>query len=75
MEFVMPPFIQRMNEERDQLNEKLIKLTEFRASETHSKLDDKDRGDLADQHYFMTGYLNVLNRRLETISKKANPNG
>lgn len=68
-------FISRIIREHKELEEKLIKLTEFKASDKFKELAPIHQADLMDQHFFMTGYLNVLGRRLNRLIKKDGSNG
>lgn len=59
-----PAYQQRMIEEREQLADRLAKLTQFMGSEQHGALNYGDRHLLAEQHSHMGAYLRVLSERM-----------
>lgn len=59
---------ERVIAERDELEGKVRKLITFRASPTHEALDGYDKLCLKNQLWYMEGYLNSLNIRIEKFS-------
>lgn len=61
----IPPHVQRMVEERDQLEDRLTKLTAFFDTDTFVGLDEHDRVLMQSQASLMTAYRDILNARIE----------
>lgn len=57
----------RLNFELSELNDKVVKLTEFMHTDKFSELDSINQGLLMVQLEFMRGYMKTLERRLEVI--------
>lgn len=68
--FTKPYYVFKLIQEQTQLEKRLISLTEFRADVEYKKLSLIEQNALTDQHYFMTGYLSVLTKRIERAIKK-----
>lgn len=66
----LQPHQQRVVEERDQLQERTVKLRAFFATETFGSLEKEERDDLVRQSAIMGQYLAVLGRRVERFTKK-----
>lgn len=64
----MSDFIQRLYEEKNQLEEKVVKLTAFLSSENFQKVEINQRLLLKSQLYAMNSYLEILNHRLFLLS-------
>lgn len=64
--------IDRMNDEFDELNDKITKAMEFLGNETKSPkfTDDIQRSFLEQQIEYMVGYREILRDRIEYDSKK-----
>lgn len=60
----LPAHVQRMLEERNQLQDRLSKLNTFIGTDSFITLDEKDQELLEQQAGQMDGYLTVLNCRL-----------
>lgn len=60
----MQPYQQRVVDEQAELNEKLVKLIQFTATETHHKLDQRGRDLLVEQQGAMAAYNNILADRI-----------
>lgn len=60
----MSDFIQRLYEEKKQLEEKVVKLTAFLSSENFQKVEINQRLLLKSQLHAMNSYLEILNHRL-----------
>lgn len=54
-----------MLEELKQLEEKVGKLSDFLYTEKFYTLSEREQDLLSIQNYFMTGYLEILDRRIE----------
>lgn len=65
----MQDFQQRVIDEKDALEEKLIKLTKFINGQVFNTLDITERNLLTEQRTYMSRYLNVLNRRITRFPK------
>lgn len=61
----LQPHQQRVVVERDELAEKLSKLTSFIGSTTYAGLPEDERFDLCDQVNCMHSYRSVLDRRID----------
>ena len=61
------PFIQRLIEEKNQLLDRVIKLSEFTGSVGFKKLDVTDQYLLYEQLNHMNIYLSILVRRLDKL--------
>ena len=64
----MSDFIQRLYEEKNQLEEKVVKLTAFLSSENFQKVEINQRLLLKSQLYAMNSYLEILSHRLFLLS-------
>lgn len=65
-----PPHVQRMAEEYNALNDKIIKLKAFIGSQVFAGLSQEEQEDLCEQLLHMCRYENVLIRRYEaTVAK------
>jgi len=64
----MSTFQERLNKERDELEEKFVKLGEFLQNDKYDKLPDTQRYLLTIQHNVMAMYLNVLDLRIADIN-------
>lgn len=60
----MQPHQQRVIDEKEQLEERWVKLQRFIATDTFGQLDAAEQGRLVRQGQFMTGYLEVLRERI-----------
>lgn len=60
-----PPHIQRVQEERGQLDDRRTKLRAFFSTDLFSGLAPDERTDMREQAEHMDAYQQVLNRRLE----------
>lgn len=60
----MTTFIERMEDEKSQLDEKLQKLNSFMVSDSFTTLHYQDKALLAYQLHLMLGYSDVLSKRL-----------
>ena len=63
----LPPFIQRLIEEKDQLADRVTKLRAFTDSDGFKKLDVTDQYVLHEQLNHMNIYLSILVRRLDKL--------
>lgn len=63
----MSDFRLRLNDEYTQLTQRMDKLKNFIASVKFDELPEVDRLDLKSQYIFMTGYLEVLERRVSRL--------
>ena len=63
----MSDFKTRLIQERDELQEKYRKLSEFMSAEGFKKLPKIQRTLLRRQHSHMGNYLLTLNQRLENL--------
>lgn len=61
----LPEFMQRVQEELNELVEKRQRLEEFIYSEAFAKLSENSQELLTEQSDHMYGYINVLRRRIE----------
>ncbi len=64
----MQPYQQRVINERDDLAEKLDKLTKFGETDVFDNLSLEDQQLLDNQWDFMSLYLDCLNRRIAKFS-------
>ena len=60
----LPEYEKRVIVEKQELDEKIRKLTEFRSTETHKQLTFMERGLLGSQLRAMTNYSDALGKRL-----------
>ncbi len=61
----MQPHQQRVVSERDELSERTEKLGEFILNNpVFQSLSEEERTDMSEQHYFMSSYLDILNKRI-----------
>lgn len=67
----LPPHMQRVAIERDELADRLGKLTAFIAGETFATLVEEAQFDLVDQQSHMCAYLARLNLRLDRYPRLA----
>lgn len=65
----MEDFKKRLKVEREELNNKIIKLGQFVNSDKFKTLDDENRTLLLLQHYMMNQYLEVLDKRISLLIK------
>lgn len=63
----LPPFIQSLIEEKDQLYDRVSKLREFTDTDGFKKLDVTDQYVLHEQLNHMNIYLSILVRRLDKL--------
>ena len=63
----LPPFIQRLIEEKDQLFDRVTKLRAFTDTDGFKKLDVTDQCVLHEQLNHMNIYLSILVRRLDKL--------
>lgn len=61
----------RVVDEKSELSEKLIKLSEFIQSENFEKLSDTDKSDLKSQYLFMSLYFDKLSERINRFFDKS----
>lgn len=64
----MPEFITRLIAERDQLKDRLTKLQDFLKSDKFKSVDQIQQSLMIDQEYYMKGYLDVLEKRLNNLN-------
>jgi hypothetical protein len=62
-----PPYQQRVVDERDELADKVEKLSAFLGGDTYKRLADEEQTRLADQLAAMRQYVAVLNARIEAF--------
>lgn len=63
------PYQQRVVDEAEELNDKLVKLTAFiNGSPVFQKLSTGEQLDFGQQELYMTEYLTVLNRRISAFT-------
>lgn len=67
----LPPFIQRLIEEKNQLLDRVTKLSAFTGSDGFKKLDVTDQYLLYEQLNHMNIYLSILVRRLNKLLDSA----
>jgi hypothetical protein len=67
----LPPHMQRVAVERDELADRLGKLTAFIAGDTFQALVEEAQFDLVDQQSHMCAYLYRLNHRLDRYPRLA----
>lgn len=61
----MAPHQQRVVSERDELKERTEKLGEFILNNpVFQGLSEDERTDMSEQHYFMSCYLEILDKRI-----------
>lgn len=63
----LPPFIQRLIEEKDQLFDRVTKLHAFTGTDGFKRLDVTDQYVLHEQLNHMNIYLSILVRRLDKL--------
>lgn len=64
-EKIMAPHQERVISERDELKERTEKLGEFILNNPmFQSLNEDERVDMSEQHYFMSCYLEILNKRI-----------
>ena len=63
-------FLERLNDEKIELDEKLTKLESFFNTDNFSNLDEVQRRLLRGQAYHMREYLNILILRLSNLKEK-----
>lgn len=66
---IMSDFLERLKDEKIQLEEKTLALGKFLSSEKTIALSEANTLLLVEQHDLMTRYLNVLIIRIELIEK------
>jgi len=66
----MKPHEKRIMDEYTALLGRLTKLREYFDKDEYNKLDTISRRLLEDQEYYMSGYLNILGRRIIRIKMK-----
>ncbi len=64
----MKPYQQRVCDEKEELDEKIVKLKEFMNSDVYAELLAVEQGLLMVQLVAMDNYFNVLGRRIECFS-------
>lgn len=68
----LPPHVQRMVDEFNELDERVVKLYQFiHHNPLFEDLDLSEAHDMEDQLEYMTKYRTVLNRRLDRAYKAA----
>jgi hypothetical protein len=67
----MEEYQKRVVIEKHGLDDKIERLAAFMGSEAFMKLNDIDKMLLERQLYFMNGYMDILNRRIERFDKTA----
>ncbi|MES2352091.1 MAG: hypothetical protein V4641_31375 [Pseudomonadota bacterium] len=67
-EIVRPPYQQRVITERDELADKITKLTAFLVTPTYQRLADEEQYRQAKQLEFMGLYCTVLNQRIDAFT-------
>lgn len=67
----LKPHEERVLAERAELADKCVKLEAFIASDAFKSVDILDRDLLEEQHNAMTGYLAVLDRRIERFAPQS----
>ncbi len=65
----MKPYQQRVQNERDELVVKIVKLGEFLPSETLKSLDILEQGRLIKQHEIMKDYCAILDSRIAAFTE------
>lgn len=65
----MSDFMSRLISERDDLSEKIGKLSAFIGTEPFSRLDATNKSLLMEQEIAMIKYLTILIQRIEHLSK------
>lgn len=63
-------FIERMNIEHNELNDRIIKLTQFIHSEKFKDMNDENRDLLIAQLHAMIVYHSILTRRIKINIQK-----
>ena len=63
-------FIDRVKNERDELNAKALKLNAFILSDEFRDLQEVDQEDLIEQANHMSAYRNVLDKRIDRFNSK-----
>lgn len=62
----MQPYHLRVVQERSELQDRTEKLGEFILNNPiFQSLSEEDQADMGEQHYFMSRYLEILNKRIE----------
>lgn len=61
------PYQQRVLDEHRELAERLDKLTDFFDAPIFEKLDDVEKSQLRNQWYWMNGYKNCLEVRIQNM--------
>ena len=69
-EVKIPDYIQRMIEEKKELDERIVKLFSFKYSEKAELLDDYQRNLLNNQLEAMARYSDILGRRIHNEKVK-----
>lgn len=64
---LLPPFAQRLIAEAEQLYDRHTKLSAFMCSPAFTALDGEAQKLLQQQEHWMSGYLAVLNRRIDSM--------
>lgn len=65
----MSDYLERMEEELKQLQDKLFKLTSFIGSNDFLKLSNESKSLLTMQHNYMSLYMSVLTKRINLETK------
>lgn len=62
----MQPHQQRVVQERDELQDRTQKLGEFILNNPiFQSLSEEEQTDMSEQHYFMSRYLEILDKRIK----------
>jgi len=63
----MSPFQSRVLSEREELNEKILKLSTFLGTKVYSSLPPDERGRMLRQLISMVEYSNILSERIDAF--------
>lgn len=66
----MPPFIERVQQEKLELDTRLLKLIEFVESDKFSSLDAIQQQNMLVQRHIMNAYSQILSARIAYDSEK-----
>lgn len=71
----MESFLERIIKEKDDLQEKIIKLDRFFTTDTFDKLSQIEQMHLRDQMRYMSAYLSTLRQRINFYESKEGKHG
>lgn len=71
----MESFLERIIKEKDDLQEKIIKLDRFFTTDTFDKLSTIEQMHLRDQMRYMSAYLSTLRQRINFYESKEGKHG